>query len=378
MKPVVSRRARRAALALVLTACPQPGAQDSDTDPQTSTEGTSDGGESSATTTTAGTTGPLPGETSDGPTSTTTSTTTTSDAVTTTGDTTTGDTTTGDATTGGATTGGEPKTCRKVDILLVIDNDSNLGTAVYEVEDMAAHLAGRLQGDLADWSYHVMAIDTDAFWGNEFCEERCALYGSCEDLIPGYPCAYSPNECDSTRGAGIVFPAGGWAANKWCKLAGGKRYFDNNQPDIAATLDCITRPGFATKSPHMLIGSTLEALSAPLNNGCNAGFLRDDAFLILVLINTIADKHTPGTPKEWHQQVLASKGGNFDKVFTIGFINDGFWGIVCGAFEDGGDTKPLMDFVKLFFRKSLGSLCEESYAPRLDAAFKYINEACPA
>lgn len=381
MKPGASRRARRALLSLVLTnACYPSGSgnePDSEATGPASEASSSEGGgdDSTATTSTTSTSGePLPGVTSTvEPTTTGES---TGDATTSTsGDTTTGDTTTGD-TSGG--TGG-PKSCKKVDIVLAIENSPDMSDGYWQIEDMAKHLAERLGSDLADWDYHVMVVDADASWGQKACEDRCALNGYC-DLIPEYPCSYDPTACDATLGAGVVYPAGKWAANTDCGLTANKRYVDNETSNLGEALQCLTKVGFSSDWRSQ-IQSLLDAVSGPPSQlgGCNDGFLRDDAFLIAVSITGTKDEITAGTAEEWHKAMLATKGGNFDKVFMVGLINDGWYPeSVCGLINYGGNTQKLEDFVNLFFRKSFGSFCEPDYAPFLDPALDYLHTACKA
>lgn len=379
MKPGASRRARRALLSLVLTNACTPGSS-FDTEPESeasgpadtsATEGSSDGG--GAATVTVGTT-----STGGDPLVTTTVDPTSSGATESTGDTTDGTTTGGTSdtdTSDGSTTGGV-KTCKKVDIVLAIENSPDMSDGYWQIEGMADHLAERLGSDLADWDYHVMVVDADASWGQSACEDRCALAGYC-DLIPEYPCGYNPTVCDATLGAGVVYPAGKWAANADCGLTADKRYIDNKTNDLASTLQCLTKVGFSS-TWRSQIQSLLDAVGGPPSElgGCNDGFLRQDAFLVAVSITGTKDEITEGTAEEWHKAMLATKGGNFDKVFMVGLINDGWYDGVCGLINYGGNTQKLEDFVNLFFRKSFGSYCEPDYAPFLDPALDYLHTAC--
>ena len=69
-----------------------------------------------------------------------------------------------------------------------------------------------------------MVVDGGGGWGSDWCNEKCTPQG-----CPGveyFPCDLvdTVTECDQTLGAGTVFPAGGYAANKPCGVADGRRF----------------------------------------------------------------------------------------------------------------------------------------------------------
>lgn len=378
MRLGASLRTPLVALFLMLTACPDPGVGD----PDSEVTGPSGGGDAStsgtgaAATSVAVTTDPSsttylestgdPGGTSEGSGATTT---------------TTGDATDTEDPTGTTSTTGvdPPAACRKVDLLFVIDKSEHIVDAWPQLDQLGDHLIGRLNGDLADWDYHIMVIDADAQWGWKACEERCALGEDCEDIAPGYPCDYEPGMCDTTLGAGIRVHAGKYSSNKDCGMIDGRRYIAPDQPNLYSTLKCLldvglSGGGFGSRLMQAIINATDTPLNGP--GGCNEGFLRDDAFLLTMVVNTLPDNNSPGDPPLWHKEVLASKGGNFDKVFMIGMINDGFWHNICGDWSDSGNTQMVEDFVNLFFRRELSSLCVKDYRPSLDKALDYVETAC--
>jgi hypothetical protein len=63
----------------------------------------------------------------------------------------------------------------------------------------------------------------------------------------------------------------------------------------------------------------------PAPGGCNAGFLRDDALLVLTMIGP-EDNPGAGTPKmgpwqEWRQAVVDAKHGDLNAIVALGIIS---------------------------------------------------------
>jgi hypothetical protein len=105
--------------------------------------------------------------------------------------------------------------------------------------------------------------------------------------IENYPCDKLDlvTPCDTTFGAGEVFPAGGFASNMPCPIDGGRRYMVKGQTDLHDTFACAAKVG---ASGGGLMGQALTAaMQKDINDGgCNNGFLRDDALLMVTLIST--------------------------------------------------------------------------------------------
>src|SRR5690606_33514882 len=146
-------------------------------------------------------------------------------------------------------------------------------------------------------------------WGNVICNdvcpnlackfgEPCCKWGN-QDL-KGKPCCSAPDypcqdldlvtACDWAWGAGTVFPAGtDGEANKPCPIDGGRRYLVKGQSNLEETFACIATVG---ASGYDLLGQALTAAMQSYINGpggCNNGFLRKDALLMVTFIANTAD-----------------------------------------------------------------------------------------
>jgi hypothetical protein len=102
-----------------------------------------------------------------------------------------------------------------------------------------------------------------------------------------------------------------------------------------------------------------STLNAP--GGCNEGFSRDDAILVVTFIIDEDDNRSPGTPAGWRQQLIDAKGGDEEAVVMLGLVGDnniesGLEGGPCGLL--GADSAPrLQQFVQSLPHRSLGSVC---------------------
>ena len=120
-----------------------------------------------------------------------------------------------------------------------------------------------------------------------------------------------------------------------------------------------------------------EALSPALNapGGCNAGFLRDDAILVVTFISDDPNYEDEGTPQEWYDAVLASKQGNKDAIVVAGLIPLPDMGCPAG----NGDIKAAhwAEFITLWGERGIaGPICDKDYAPFFAQAVGIIDEAC--
>jgi hypothetical protein len=90
----------------------------------------------------------------------------------------------------------------------------------------------------------------------------------------------------------------GYAANKLCDLHGGHRYIVGDDPDMAGAFECIAKVGASGGDP-LMGDAMIAALSPKLNGpgGCNEGFLREDALLVVALISDFERPSRSPTPR---------------------------------------------------------------------------------
>ena len=220
----------------------------------------------------------------------------------------------------------------KIDFLFVISRAGIMGPVQDKILAAAPAFLATIQAQFDDFDVHIMVVDSEKEWWVEHCEDQCPA--PCNDA-PEYPCGVDPPLCDTTMGAGTVYNAGPYAPNVPCDL-GGRRYITKDTPDITSAFECIARVGV---SGNNLMGDALVAAMGPQLNasepepgGCNAGFLRDDALLVLTMIGP--EDSPPGESEgkwqEWRQAVVDAKHGDLNAIVALGIIS-------------GPDCKPNID-----------------------------------
>ncbi len=278
----------------------------------------------------------------------------------------------------------QPEGCKgKVDLLFLV---SSFGTMKTEQTQLLASFPGfvtTIQDKLADFDLHIMAANPTGAWTGWPCEKACNddPQACAED---GYQCNIYPKlitPCDYTLGAGLTFNAGGYAANRQCKLFGGNRYIISGEPLLADAIECIAKVGVSGGDPPM--GDALiAALDSKINadGGCNTGFLREDALLVVVLISDFEDTESASWPYQQYQAVVDAKGGDPNAIVALGVIaqplQEGAPEIPGCNYDILGDQYKMRQLLKKFPYHVEGDICAPSYAPYFDQAADLIGEAC--
>lgn len=266
-------------------------------------------------------------------------------------------------------TGGAPTECPNVDILFVIDSS---GSMADQQESLIASFDGFVSGiqeKLAyTESYHVGVVTSSDYYQNV---AECPKIG---DLI--------------------VKTGGPDSAGALClPFASGKRYLDESEPDLAGKFACAAKVGTGGSDDEAMARGMLNALN-PQNSAdgaCNAGFARQDALTVIVLITDEDDVPEPfgcdprdpfnnpcdtvgsgGTPDDWYQELLGYKGGLAENVVVLSLL--GLKGDnACGAVP----ASKLIGFTnKWGDRGFTGDVCEASYDEFFAAALPVVDEAC--
>ncbi len=268
--------------------------------------------------------------------------------------------------------GGQPMGCKgKIDFLFVISRGGILVEAQDQIVAAAPDFIATIQAQFDDFDLHIMVVDSEKEWWVEECEFKTCP-DSCE-VDPNYPCGYSPTVCDTTLGAGTVFNAGPNATDAPCEL-GELRYITKSTPDMEGAFKCIARVGAwgNNRMGDALLGAVSPEMNAP--GGCNAGFLRDDALLVLTMIGP-EDNAGPGGSKaakwqEWRQEVVDAKHGDLNSIVALGIIS-------------GPDCKPdidpdyrLCNLIPSFPNSVLEHLTLDDFGEAFDKAAVLALDAC--
>jgi hypothetical protein len=279
----------------------------------------------------------------------------------------------------------QPAGCKgKIDFVFVISR-------LFHMEKVQDRLLPSFDGFMAtiaeefpDFDTHIIVANPD----NEWPGDDCNTY-ACDDCNVGepYDCKSQPSDiyCERRIGAGVLFPAGNYATNHECQLAGGNRYITSEEPDVAAAFKCIASLGAFGGIPSPA-EALVEVVSPELNapGGCNAGFLRPDALLVVTFITNSGDtwEASKDWPFEWYDDVVAAKGGDPDAVVVLSIIApkkpDPPWNLSGCYYDYDPPANRLYEFTEMFPHHVLASTCEDSYVPAFAAMAAAVKNACAA
>lgn len=251
------------------------------------------------------------------------------------------------------------KGCQKIDFLFVIDNSDSMED---EQQNLARSFPGFIQvmqQVLEAQDFHIMVVSTS---GDEEDEQEPSL---------------DAEACEEVRGAGRRQSDDG----EDCGMPGGAAFMTESQPELEATFACAAQvgtDGSAFERPmEAMFAGTSAALNAP--GRCNAGFLREDAILVVTLITDEDDDRSSGDPADWQRQLLEVKGGNDSALVVLGLVGDNN---VEGGLLDGpcrrtdADGAPRLQELVDGVGGVLGSVCASDYTPFFRTAVGSIDSAC--
>ena len=274
--------------------------------------------------------------------------------------------------------GGGGEGCEKVDFLFVIDGSGSMGDNQDSLIASFPGFISSIQNTLVDaQDYHIMVVDTDASWGGD-CAFLCPTFMFCPD-IPEYDCSMPspPSACDATLGAGVNWTMADDAPNVFCDFSTGARYMDSTEPDLTSAFSCAAKVGSDGDSDERPMGAMVGALSVDMGQagGCNEGFIREDAILVVTIITDEEDDDSNGNPAGWYANVVASKAGDATAMVMLGLINDTDAPMpVCPA--ESQDPAKIRDFVTMFPNHITGSVCAPNYNDFFQQAVDLIDQTC--
>jgi hypothetical protein len=278
--------------------------------------------------------------------------------------------------------------CEKVDFLFVVDNSRSMGDEQANLVSSYPAFISSIRETLGDaQDYRVMVVDTDA-WTYQGCVMPCNAFGECP-IAPEFQCGITePAPCEDVLGAGVVDPKGTQASEQECGFSGGRRYIDETDQDPLEMFACAAKVGTsATIDPERPMDAMLAALSDSGEAAeCNAGFVRDDAILVVTFITDENDDEgdgSSGTPEEWKTALVSRKLGNAAAIVMLGLfgdndLDDGICIDLDPTVGKGAEASPrLRQFVESFGNNGLfGSVCEPSYDTFFQRAVDLIAVAC--
>jgi hypothetical protein len=299
--------------------------------------------------------------------------------------------------------GNDGEGCKKVDFLFVVDNSGSMAQEQANLANSFPGFIDTIKEELSQVGddYNIMVVDSDQ---NPFqgCVDGCAPadMASCYQYPDLCVCSNtdglnpvkcvdawaSPfgSACDNALGAGVVFPRGGGASMMDCDVENGHRFATKGQSDLEDTFACMTRVGTSGDGDERPMSAMVAAVAPSLTGpgGCNEGFVRDDAILVVTILSDAGDGSSSdaasGNPGAWRDALVAAKNGNQDAISVLGIMSD--HDVNGGSCPDPGwgSNPKLREFVQLFGdRGLLGSICEPDLTPFfVEAVETVIGSTC--
>jgi hypothetical protein len=262
--------------------------------------------------------------------------------------------------------------CEYVDLLFVIDNSGSMDDEQVNLVNSVPSFISEIQTQLADAdSYHVGVITTDAYEFNEGCTQE---------------------------GAMVIATGGSDSSHAVCgPYTEGFTYMTEND-DLDVAFPCAAKVGTDGDGDERPMQTMQAALSPDMNGpgGCNEGFLRDDALLVIVIITDEEDDHeiagcaqdtypgSDGGPGQWFEGVVAAKAGVEENIVVLSLVGPpGPNPAACPAIDKcDGDfngaelAARIVAFTNMFTNGFVGRVCEASYGDFFSEAVGVISTAC--
>ncbi len=311
------------------------------------------------------------------------------------GSTSTGESSTGDTSTGSSTLSltndmgdmpdfgpsGPPGCQGKIDFLFVIGDSDWMAPHQERLITAFPAFMQTIASEFADFDAHIMVTSSGPGWGYSVCESclECADC-TCDAGGPGYPCGAAPEltECDGKLGSGVVFPAGPGATNHRCDLGSDARYISAETPDPTAAFTCVAQLGGFGGGDGAPMNAMFAALSDDFNDaqGCNAGFLRKDALLVVTFIEDGNDVYADYTAEVSAWMLADKKGGDEDAIVVLAIQDDrGDIDGVCKPYIEGSGHR-LLDFADAVAHGIKGVPCATDFNDYFDQAAALALQQC--
>jgi len=260
----------------------------------------------------------------------------------------------------------QPAGCAgKIDFLFVV---SSGGTMKSKQDRLVASLPGfmdAIEDQLPDFDYHILSANTAPGWGIKdcsVCTEGCDPQGE-----PPY-CSAAVTACDKKVGAGVIFPVGLYASNRLCDIDSGLRYITAGQQDLDEVFACTAQVGTygSPRTGEAMVAALQPEINDPRDDyACNGGFLRDDALLVVTIIQDDYDEVSSGTVDEWIEALRAAKNYDEDAFAVLVLTTDIDVGYqqICVPNEFDPEKNRLRLLAEGVEHGFIGSICLENYEP---------------
>jgi len=250
--------------------------------------------------------------------------------------------------------------CTKVDFLFVVDNSLSMLEEQTALVQSFPGFMRVVEQTLGASDFHDMVVDTDA---GGVGDALSTLLGRGDTCGPVLGAGHRQNQ-----------------AGEECGIEGSQRYLDSSQSDLAGAFSCVAQVGTLGSPREAPVDAMLASLEPAINapGGCNAGFTRDDAILVITLIGDEDDATSSGDPEAWRQALVATKAGSDNSIVFLGLIGGAASAAqspACIA-SDIDPAPRLHQLIEGFPFGTTGDICAPDYAPFFADAVSVIDTAC--
>lgn len=274
---------------------------------------------------------------------------------------------------------GQQFRCNAVDFVFVVDNSPSMTDEQQFLAQGVPGFVDAMQNALPNVeSVRVGVIDTDSYPGLGTLEDPL---DSCS--ASGVDCS----SCDYQLGSLLTKPQSASDPELSCEFSTGAPYMDGTSETFPNEFGCAALVGAVGNPVEQQAGALVAAMSDELNaaEGCNQGFIRDDALLIFLLITDEEDNWAElggsvGEPAEWFDAVVAIKNGRETNIVALGLLGGSPKFEDCADLSQGVDgaeqSSRLVDFVERFPNHAVGSVCSDGYGPFFQEVLAKVAEGC--
>jgi hypothetical protein len=235
--------------------------------------------------------------------------------------------------------------CKKVDVIIAVDNSSSM-------------------------SEEKQALADDVF--PAFANALLNVGGGLEDYRVGVLDACPDPANYHTSGVGGA-----------CNFASGQVWMHSSDPMLAQEFQCV---GNVDSSDMLCSGDSDDeqpasaaatSMEEPWLSGANAGFLRNDALLVVVAITDEDEQPIPSMSAQGvHDRLVAAKGGDVRRMVFLGIAGASD---CTGVYGTANQANRMIELSNLFIAEERGvfwDLCVGRLEDGLTQAMQVIEQAC--
>ena len=276
----------------------------------------------------------------------------------------------------------QPAGCEgKIDFLFVISAEGTMKDFQERLITSFPGFMAAIKEQLSDFDVQILVANPNPQpgWGIYDCS-LCT--DDCDPMGQPPNCGAVLTPCDKKIGAGVTFPAGQNASNRRCELAGERRYILGTDPDMASDFACVAQVGTwgAARTGEAMVAALQPKINDPDDEyACNGGFLRDDALLVVTIIQDTYEETSLGTVDDWIAALRAAKNGDDDAFMVLVLTTDVDLGYMqhCLPNEYNPNPNRLRTLANDVEHGFVGSICmPEGYGDWFKERVTYLVDLC--